>query len=156
MNATNSPAPGKTRAQIVAEGLTSFRATVAAMQSALDVQILYGSGHFLTFTETIKRADGSTWENVRVFAKVNPDTRKPGAGAVECFPSLDTMPDHFCGVFMFSLERAQELIGKLTARGDFPGVTYRARHVRDVQGERLERARAMVANLEAIQARIAV
>lgn len=147
---TPEPAASPDRACLIAKGLVSFRATVAAMESALAVNVLMGAGYAVTFTE--KLPGGS--ENVRVLARVNPQTRAYEANAAQCWPSLDVLPDHLCGICLYPRETAEKAIAKLIARGDFPGVAYRARHIREIQGERLERARAMVATLEAIQAKI--
>ncbi len=144
----NKPTPSPEQRALIARSLESFRATVTAMRAALDVNVLLGSGHAVTFTETL--AGGST--NVRALARVNPQTRAYEANAAQCWPTLDILPDHLCGLCLYSPEGAQRVIAQLTERGDFPGVTYAARHIRDIQADRLARALEMVATLEAMHA----
>jgi hypothetical protein len=135
-------------AALVATSLASFRATVAAMEKALDVSILYGSGFAVIMKEPFR---DTVIE--RVAARVDPKTRVYSVNAAICWPTLDILPDHLCGLCLYTPESADRIVADLMAKGD--GNTYGKRHIREIQTDRLARAREMVATLEGIAAKLA-
>ena len=140
-----TPAPDSPAA-LIASGLASFRATVAAMESALSVSILYGNGFAVLMREPYPHNPAQFC--TRALARVNPQTRAYSVNAPRCFPSLDLLPDHFAGLCLFTREDAEKLIAAQPP-GDYPqGTTFAAVHIREIQAERLTRAREMVETLE--------
>ena len=134
-----------TPAALIASGLASFRATVAAMESALSVSVLLGSGFAVIMREPYASGNGFC---TRALCRVDPVTRVYSHDAPRCFPSLDLLPDHFAGLCLFTRESAFRIIDAQRGSNYAPGVTFEAVHLRTIQAERLERAREMVATLE--------
>jgi hypothetical protein len=143
-NETPAAAPDS-RAALIASGLASFRATVDEMNRALSVSILYGSGFAVIMREPYPSGNGFC---TRALARVDPATRVYSHDAPRCFPALDLLSDRFAGLCLFSPDAARRVIEAQRA-SDYPkGTTFEARHIRDIQKDRLEMAREMVETLE--------
>lgn len=147
MKTTNeTPAETPNRAALIASGLASFRAKAEKMESVLAVPILYGQGFAVIMREPFPHNPAAFC--VRALARVDPVTREYRVDAPRCFPSLDLLSDTFQGLCLFSPEAARRIIDAQRAK-DYPkGTTFEARHIRDIQKERLEMARDMVKTLE--------
>ena len=144
---TETPAAAPdSRAALIASGLASFRAKAEKMESALAVQILYGEGFAVIMREPMPHNPATFC--TRALARVDPVTREYRVDAPRCFPALDLLSDTFQGLCLFSPEAVRRIIDAQRAKGYPKGTTFEARHIRDIQKERLEMARGMIETLE--------
>lgn len=157
MNSTTpaTPSAPDSRAALIAQGLASFRSTVAAMEDALAVSILYGQGFAVIMHEPYPHNPEQFC--IRALSRVDPVTRAYRVDAPRCFPALDLLPDHFAGLCLFTREDAETIIAAQKDKaGEYPkGTTFDAVHIRTIQAQRLERAREMVTTLETCAATLA-
>ena len=130
--------------QIIDESLRSFRSRAALLTGKLEIATLYGQGYMIL--ADAKYPSGNS------FALVWGSFDRPGYYApnvARSFCALDIVPDHLCGISLYSPESAEKVIAQMTTRQEFAELSnFRLRHIRAEQERRLALCRDMVKTLE--------